>query len=113
MLRQKRRGFVSTLCAALAAVALTLNCGARAVTSSEKATAGAGTRSHQARFLKITVLVTNLAGDPHEGDAEWGYSALVEVDGHKILYDTGASGRRPRIPPGRPLHRHRGHVSAA
>jgi 7,8-dihydropterin-6-yl-methyl-4-(beta-D-ribofuranosyl)aminobenzene 5'-phosphate synthase len=41
--------------------------------------------------LKITVLVTNLAGDPGRGDGEWGYSALVEVDGHKLLYDTGAS----------------------
>ncbi len=46
---------------------------------------------HLARALKITVLVTNLAGDPRAGDGEWGYSALVEVDGHKILYDTGAS----------------------
>jgi 7,8-dihydropterin-6-yl-methyl-4-(beta-D-ribofuranosyl)aminobenzene 5'-phosphate synthase len=41
--------------------------------------------------LKITVLVTNLAGDLGKGDGEWGYSALVEVDGHKVLYDTGAS----------------------
>jgi 7,8-dihydropterin-6-yl-methyl-4-(beta-D-ribofuranosyl)aminobenzene 5'-phosphate synthase len=41
--------------------------------------------------LKVTVLVTNLAGDAHEGDGEWGYSALVETDGHKILYDTGSS----------------------
>jgi 7,8-dihydropterin-6-yl-methyl-4-(beta-D-ribofuranosyl)aminobenzene 5'-phosphate synthase len=41
--------------------------------------------------LKITALVTNVAGNPREGDGEWGYSALVEVDGHKILYDTGAS----------------------
>jgi 7,8-dihydropterin-6-yl-methyl-4-(beta-D-ribofuranosyl)aminobenzene 5'-phosphate synthase len=41
--------------------------------------------------LKITVLVTNLAGDMGKGEGEWGYSALVEVDGHKILYDTGAS----------------------
>jgi 7,8-dihydropterin-6-yl-methyl-4-(beta-D-ribofuranosyl)aminobenzene 5'-phosphate synthase len=47
--------------------------------------------SHHVHALKITVLVTNLAGDPHEGDGEWGYSALVEVDGHKILYDTGSS----------------------
>jgi hypothetical protein len=47
--------------------------------------------SHEARTLKITVLVTNVAGDPHLGDGEWGYSALVEVDGHNILYDTGAS----------------------
>jgi 7,8-dihydropterin-6-yl-methyl-4-(beta-D-ribofuranosyl)aminobenzene 5'-phosphate synthase len=44
-----------------------------------------------AHALKVTVLVTNLAGDGHEGDGEWGFSALVEVDGHKILYDTGAS----------------------
>jgi 7,8-dihydropterin-6-yl-methyl-4-(beta-D-ribofuranosyl)aminobenzene 5'-phosphate synthase len=45
----------------------------------------------QVQTLKITALVTNVAGNPHEGDGEWGYSALVEVDGHKILYDTGAS----------------------
>ena len=49
------------------------------------------TAGHNVRTLKITVLVTNLAGDMHQGDGEWGYSALVEVDGHKILYDTGAS----------------------
>jgi 7,8-dihydropterin-6-yl-methyl-4-(beta-D-ribofuranosyl)aminobenzene 5'-phosphate synthase len=47
--------------------------------------------AHEVRALKITVLVTNLGADPHEGRGEWGYSALVEVDGHKILYDTGAS----------------------
>jgi 7,8-dihydropterin-6-yl-methyl-4-(beta-D-ribofuranosyl)aminobenzene 5'-phosphate synthase len=46
---------------------------------------------HPVRTLKITVLVTNVAGDPHSGDGEWGFSALVESDGHKILYDTGAS----------------------
>ncbi len=45
----------------------------------------------QVHTLKITALVTNVAGNPREGDGEWGYSALVEVDGHKILYDTGAS----------------------
>jgi 7,8-dihydropterin-6-yl-methyl-4-(beta-D-ribofuranosyl)aminobenzene 5'-phosphate synthase len=48
-------------------------------------------KTHPVHALKITVLVTNLAGDPHEGDGEWGYSALVEVDGRKILYDTGSS----------------------
>jgi hypothetical protein len=46
---------------------------------------------HPVHVLKITVLVTNVAGDPHAGDGEWGFSALVEVDGQKILYDTGAS----------------------
>jgi len=45
----------------------------------------------QVRALKITVLVTNLAGNARGGDGEWGYSALVEADGHKILYDTGSS----------------------
>jgi len=39
--------------------------------------------------LKVTCLSTMLAD---RGIGEWGYSALVEVDGHKILFDTG---RRP------------------
>ena len=47
--------------------------------------------THSVHTLKVTVLVTNLAGDAHEGDGEWGFSALVEVDGRKILYDTGSS----------------------
>jgi 7,8-dihydropterin-6-yl-methyl-4-(beta-D-ribofuranosyl)aminobenzene 5'-phosphate synthase len=42
------------------------------------------------RSLKITILSTMLA-DP--GIGEWGFAALVEADGHKILFDTGA---RPR-----------------
>jgi 7,8-dihydropterin-6-yl-methyl-4-(beta-D-ribofuranosyl)aminobenzene 5'-phosphate synthase len=37
--------------------------------------------------LKITVLSTMLAD---EGIGEWGYAALVEVDGKRILFDTGA-----------------------
>ena len=37
--------------------------------------------------LKVTVLSTMLAD---KGIGEWGFSALVEVDGHKILFDTGA-----------------------
>jgi 7,8-dihydropterin-6-yl-methyl-4-(beta-D-ribofuranosyl)aminobenzene 5'-phosphate synthase len=52
---------------------------------------GAASPHSQVHALKVTVLVTNLGGDPYEGDGEWGYSALVEVDGHKILYDTGLS----------------------
>ena len=58
--------------------------------SAMAALAGAAT-GNQVRDLKITVLVTNVAGDPRQGDGEWGYSALVEADGHKLLYDTGAS----------------------
>ena len=61
--------------------AMTLGCSALAA-------APANSRAHA---VKVTVLVTNLGGDPYEGDGEWGYSALVEVDGHKILYDTGLS----------------------
>jgi 7,8-dihydropterin-6-yl-methyl-4-(beta-D-ribofuranosyl)aminobenzene 5'-phosphate synthase len=38
--------------------------------------------------LKITVLSTMLADGKELG--EWGFAALVEVDGHRILFDTGA-----------------------
>jgi 7,8-dihydropterin-6-yl-methyl-4-(beta-D-ribofuranosyl)aminobenzene 5'-phosphate synthase len=37
--------------------------------------------------LKITVLSTMLSDD---NIGEWGYAALVEVDGKRILFDTGA-----------------------
>jgi 7,8-dihydropterin-6-yl-methyl-4-(beta-D-ribofuranosyl)aminobenzene 5'-phosphate synthase len=43
----------------------------------------------QIRALKITVLSTMLVGDI-AGLGEWGFSALVEADGHRILMDTGA-----------------------
>jgi 7,8-dihydropterin-6-yl-methyl-4-(beta-D-ribofuranosyl)aminobenzene 5'-phosphate synthase len=39
------------------------------------------------RTLKITILSTMLAD---EGIGEWGFAALVEADGNRILYDTGA-----------------------
>ena len=38
--------------------------------------------------LKITTLSTMLVNA--KGSGEWGYSALIEVDGRKILFDTGA-----------------------
>lgn len=37
--------------------------------------------------LKITILSTMLSDD---GIGEWGFAALVEADGHRILVDTGA-----------------------
>ncbi|MGE0438975.1 MAG: MBL fold metallo-hydrolase [Gemmatimonadales bacterium] len=40
--------------------------------------------------VKITVLSTMLAGNPDGGVGEWGFAALVEVDGRKLLFDTGA-----------------------
>jgi 7,8-dihydropterin-6-yl-methyl-4-(beta-D-ribofuranosyl)aminobenzene 5'-phosphate synthase len=39
------------------------------------------------RSLQITVLSTNLA---ERGMGEWGFAALVEADGQRILFDTGA-----------------------
>jgi 7,8-dihydropterin-6-yl-methyl-4-(beta-D-ribofuranosyl)aminobenzene 5'-phosphate synthase len=39
--------------------------------------------------LKVTVLSTMLAGNPGAGVGEWGFAALVEADGHRLLVDTG------------------------
>jgi 7,8-dihydropterin-6-yl-methyl-4-(beta-D-ribofuranosyl)aminobenzene 5'-phosphate synthase len=39
------------------------------------------------RSLRITILSTMLAD---RGIGEWGFAALVEVDGRRILFDTGA-----------------------
>jgi 7,8-dihydropterin-6-yl-methyl-4-(beta-D-ribofuranosyl)aminobenzene 5'-phosphate synthase len=48
----------------------------------------AQTASHaKIQNLKITVLSTMLSD---EGIGEWGFAALVEADGHRILVDTGA-----------------------
>lgn len=46
---------------------------------------------HHVKSLRITVLSTMLAGDYRRGDVgEWGFAALVEVDGRRLLLDTGA-----------------------
>ena len=39
--------------------------------------------------LKVTILSTMLAGG-NQGVGEWGFAALVEVDGRRLLVDTGA-----------------------
>src|SRR5262249_16337157 len=52
-------------------------------------TARAGDPAAQIHSLKITVLSTMLVGEV-SGLGEWGFSALVEADGHRILLDTGA-----------------------
>src|SRR3954465_4097335 len=44
--------------------------------------------SERIHALKITLLSTMLADGKQLG--EWGFAALVEVDGHRILFDTGA-----------------------
>ena len=41
----------------------------------------------KAQDVKITVLSTMLAD---QGVGEWGFAALVEVDGYRLLFDTGA-----------------------
>src|ERR1700686_945916 len=43
----------------------------------------------QIHALKVTLLSTMLAGST-TGMGEWGFSALIEADGHRILLDTGA-----------------------
>lgn len=52
---------------------------------------GAPARSagEPARAVKVTVLSTMLAGDRGRGIGEWGFSALLEVDGQRLLIDTG------------------------
>src|SRR5688500_5350005 len=44
----------------------------------------------QVGSLRVTVLSTMLAGDTAGGIGEWGFAALVEADGRRILFDTGA-----------------------
>ena len=56
----------------------------RAQSAPSSAPTGAPAEVHS---LKITILSTMLAD---EGIGEWGFAALVESDGHKILFDTGA-----------------------
>lgn len=55
-----------------------------------RAATPAGGTGHRAAQVKVTVLSTMLAGDPARGVGEWGYSALLEVDGRTLLIDTGA-----------------------
>ena len=52
------------------------------------AAAQPGTSGHRVTSLDIKILSTMLAD---EGFGEWGFAALVEVDGRRILFDTGAN----------------------
>jgi 7,8-dihydropterin-6-yl-methyl-4-(beta-D-ribofuranosyl)aminobenzene 5'-phosphate synthase len=51
--------------------------------------AGVAAAEH-AQSVKVTVLSTMLAGNPDGGVGEWGFAALLEVDGQRLLIDTGA-----------------------
>lgn len=43
----------------------------------------------QAKAVQVTLLSTMLAGNPSHGIGEWGFAALLEIDGRRILIDTG------------------------
>jgi 7,8-dihydropterin-6-yl-methyl-4-(beta-D-ribofuranosyl)aminobenzene 5'-phosphate synthase len=45
-------------------------------------------QTHRAKSVDIKILSTMLADD--DGIGEWGFAALVVVDGHRILFDSGA-----------------------
>lgn len=42
------------------------------------------------KAMKVTVLSTMLVGNAREGVGEWGFAAVLEVDGRRWLIDTGA-----------------------
>lgn len=48
----------------------------------------ATTSKHRVQSLNVTILSTMLADS--KGIGEWGFAALVEADGHRLLFDTGA-----------------------
>jgi 7,8-dihydropterin-6-yl-methyl-4-(beta-D-ribofuranosyl)aminobenzene 5'-phosphate synthase len=50
---------------------------------------GTGVAAEPARAVKVTVLSTMLAGNRGAGIGEWGFAALLEVDGRRLLIDTG------------------------
>jgi 7,8-dihydropterin-6-yl-methyl-4-(beta-D-ribofuranosyl)aminobenzene 5'-phosphate synthase len=51
---------------------------------------GSGVAAAQtARAVKVTVLSTMLAGNRGAGIGEWGFAAVLEVDGRRLLIDTG------------------------
>ena len=47
-------------------------------------------QAEPAKAVKVTILSTMLAGAPRFGVGEWGFAALLEVDGRRVLVDTGA-----------------------
>jgi len=64
------------------------------VISSSRSVAQSSTASSQTHLaeihsLKISLLSTMLVGEA-AGLGEWGFSALIEADGHRILLDTGS-----------------------
>lgn len=54
------------------------------------APAGAQSTDPPVKAMKVTVLSTMLVGNAREGVGEWGFAAVLEVDGRRWLIDTGA-----------------------
>jgi 7,8-dihydropterin-6-yl-methyl-4-(beta-D-ribofuranosyl)aminobenzene 5'-phosphate synthase len=74
-------------CAVLAVSLVTASGGRSQTQPAVPAATPSGDTRPEVRSLKITILSTMLAD---EGIGEWGFAALVEADGKKILFDTGA-----------------------
>ena len=90
-MRLPRRRFLS-LCALalpLAAVGSGASADSAAPATAAAATLGAAPAEPPIKQLRITVLSTMLAGNLQKGIGEWGFAALVEVDGRRLLFDTG------------------------
>lgn len=47
-------------------------------------------RAAPAADVRVTVLSTMLVGNANAGVGEWGFAAVLEVDGRRLLIDTGA-----------------------
>src|SRR5277367_6070407 len=73
--------------AVVVVTAVLLLCSYHAAVAKGAATSVDPVTHRQVKTLKVTILSTMLADD---GIGEWGFAALVEADGHKILFDTGA-----------------------
>ena len=92
----RRPGFwIVSTCRHLRMVAFTLSLSfllAGSPPSRQDAPAGGSTPAEPSRTrvksLEIVVLSTMLTD--RAGIGEWGFSALVAADGHRILFDTGA-----------------------
>lgn len=73
--RFTRRGWLSAACCLISTLG---------TAGEPRARPGDSTR---VRSLRVTVISTMLADN--KGVGEWGFAALVEADGHRLLFDTG------------------------
>src|SRR2546428_830770 len=69
-----------------AAVALVLTIGIARAPATTEPPIRPPASAHRVNSVHITVLSTMLAD---KGVGEWGFAALIEADGHRLLFDTG------------------------